>query len=131
MWERVKNSRTISVVVNNEEYEEFKKTLPRNTTVGEYIRKIMREEIELQKKEEALNSQDLSALSSISKQDKQSTLDKFFPDHITDWKTFKGVIEKLEDSERRKLTEVWLNDFRILEATNGRKGKKVYPFLRL
>jgi hypothetical protein len=60
MWEKVNNPRTISLVVNNEEYEEFKKLLPRDTTVGEYIRKVMREEVELQKKEEALNSPNYS-----------------------------------------------------------------------
>lgn len=126
MWERVKNSRTISLVVDAEEYEEFKKLLPKNKTVGQYIRKVMKEEVELQKKEEALSSPNYSAIKANN--NIESTLDKFFPSHIQNWKDFKEiVVPNLEDSERRIATE-WIGScLGILEAENKKKGSKVYP----
>lgn len=132
MWERVHNSRMISVIVNGEEYEEFKKLLPNGKTFGEYIRKVMREEIELQKKEEALSSPNYSPIGQCNN-NIDSTLDKYFPNHIMEWENFKVVIEdELDDEERKTLTEIWLHNFRILEMTNyNRTGTKVFPLLRI
>lgn len=85
MWERVKNSKTISVIVNGEEYEEFKDSLPKGKTVGEYIRQCIHEELEVQKKDKALTSLNYSPIQTVSDtNNNQSSLDKFIPKHLRD-----------------------------------------------
>lgn len=107
MWERVKNARTISVIVNNDEYEEFKGLLPKGTTVGEYVRKVMKEEVELQKKELALTSSSIGVCYGNNKPSEtikgNSTLDIWLLekrdiikhiDNISDIKTLAQIEEK-------------------------------------
>lgn len=123
----------LKVVPLNLDYDEFleyEQSLPRGTSVSEEIRNYIKLRNEEKRKEKNLNSPDYSAITRNSI--KQSTLDMFFPQHIIEWNSFKCIIDKLEDEERIKLTEIWLHDFRILELVNKqKKGVKVFPLLKV
>lgn len=120
-----------SVMVEPEVYEEFLDTLPRSKSVGEALREYMKSVVDESRNQKNLSSPNYSPLGQCDNTI-QSKLDKFFPSHIIEWNQFKDIVEELPDEERKKLTEIWLHDFRILESMNQRKaGSKVYPFLKM
>ncbi|HET6717111.1 MAG TPA: hypothetical protein VFG90_08260 [Nitrososphaeraceae archaeon] len=125
------NYRMTSVMVEPEIYDEFIEIIPRSKSVGEALREYMKEVVEEKRKEKNLSSPNYSPLGQCDNTI-QSKLDKYFPSHIIEWNSFKDIVESLNESERKKLTEIWLHDFRILELTNQSKnGSKVYPFLKV
>ena len=126
-----KNYRMTSVMVEPEVYEEFLETLPRSKSVGEVLREYMKSVVDEHRNQKNLSSPNYSPLGQCDNT-VQSKLDKFFPSHIMEWNQFKDIIEQLPDEERKKLTEIWLHDFRILEMINKqRNGSKVFPLLRI
>lgn len=125
------NLRMTSVMVEPDIYEEFLEIIPRRKSVGEALREYMKEVVEENRKEKNLNGPNHSAVAGASNNTIQDKLDKYFPQHIMEWSSFKDIIEKLENEDRKKLTEIWMHDFRILELTNQKKtGSKVYPFVK-
>ena len=125
------NYRMTSVMVEPEIYDEFIEIIPRSKSVGEALREYMKEVVEEKRKEKNLSSQNYSPLNQCDN-NIQSKLDKYFPSHITEWSFFKEIVESLDETERTKLTEIWLHDFRILEMTNQKKNRtRVYPFLKV
>src|SRR5215217_806449 len=113
-----------------DEYQEFADSLPRGKSVSKEIRQYIKARNAERKKIKNLNSPNYSAIATRGSIDIQSTLDKSFPYHIMDWETFKGIVNTLPEDDRIRLTEIWLQDFRILEMTNYNKsGKKVYPLI--
>ena len=122
--------RMTSVMVEPEIYDEFIEAIPRSKSVGEALRQYMKEVVEEARIQKNLSSPNYSPLGQCNNTI-QSQLDKYFPSHIIEWNSFKDIVEGLEESERTKLTEIWLHDFRILEMVNDRKGRKHYPFLKI
>jgi hypothetical protein len=124
--------RMTSVMVEPEIYDEFIEIIPRSKSVGEALREYMKSVVEEKRKEKNLSGSDHSAIGLVANNNIQSKLDKYFPSHITEWNSFKDIVEGMEETERTKLTEIWLHDFRILELTNQKmNGRKVYPFLKV
>lgn len=129
---QLENPKPRLITLEKEEYEKFINNLPRNKSFDKAIREYIKSCNEESEKIKNVNSPNYSAVA-ITNNNIQTKLDKYFPNHLRDWQSFKNVIEnELNDDERIQMTELTYENLRMLEMVNKNKsGRKHYPLLKV
>ena len=128
---KIKNKHQILINLDADILEEFKNAIG-NEAIGEYFREHQKDVVEeYRKAKKNLSSPNYSAIKPLNN-NKQSTIDKYFPQHLQDWQVLKDISKELDDDERIKAGEILLNGYKIMNNTNIQKtGVKIFPLVKV